>query len=330
MKIDFLTQSPNDKTGSYRIWVRDLCRTFTELGQNSEIHLSLDSLTENTDVLLLCKSAYKLAQFVKKKHPKIKVGAINIPNNYLDKSIDFVIVGSLEEYVSMSSYRDVFIVPLIERKFENAKIKVHKQESKLRIGFHGHYPHLFKFAPFIKSAIEEINKTIETEVVVITGHPGFDWKDGRPNVNVEMHDYDGNFEKVIKTCDIGIVPNVSDVRMFVKGVENITSVDHGLYETDYFIRMKNKTNAGRSYVFYQLGVPVIHDLSPSSFELLSKTGYNFCGHDKLSYYREIKKLTDHNLRNEVARANKNVFDKYYDPKVHASELIKKIEGVVNE
>jgi hypothetical protein len=327
MKINFYTKNASDKSGSYRIWVKDLSNSLNDLDINSKIYTDLIEIPTDTEVIIICKSAYKDAIKIKNKFKNCLIGAINIPCNYLDANIDFVIVGSLEEYVSMSNYKNVFIVPLIERKFENIKNKLHENKKKLRICFHGHYPHLFKFEPFIKNAIEKINNEIETTLVCITGNPNFDWKIGRPNVKIEMHDYNNNFVDIIKTCDIGIVPNVSDVRLFVENIQNITSVDHGLYDTDFFIRMKNKTNAGRAYVFYQLGIPVIHDLSPSSFELLSKTGYNICAHDEKSYYKEIKKLLDYNLRNEIALKNKEIFLKYYNPINHAKKLIENIKGI---
>jgi hypothetical protein len=317
----------SEKSGSYRIWVKDLSNTLTHLGYLSKIYTNVQDIPADSDTVIICKSAYKLAKQIKQRLNNGTVGAINIPCDYYDKNIDYVIVGSLEEYVSMSSYSNVFIVPLIERKFENKDIKKHTPSNNLRICFHGHYPHLFKFEPFIKNAIEKINLEIETTVVCITGNPNFKWERGKPNVKIEMHDYNDNFEEIIKSCDIGLVPNVSDIRLFVKDIQNLTSVDLGLYNTDYFLRMKNKTNAGRAYVFYQLGIPVIHDLSPSSFELLSKTGYNMCAHDEKSYYREIKKLTNFRLRNEIAIKNKKIFNNHYNPLNHAKILINNIKGI---
>ena len=42
----------------------------------------------------------------------------------------------------------------------------------------------------------------------------------------------------------------------------------GLYDTDYFFRMKNKSNPGRMFVFIQHGIPVIADLTPSNLHIL--------------------------------------------------------------
>jgi len=327
MNINFFTKNKSEKTGSYRIWVKDLALTLQELDYVPKICTKYSEIDPNCDCLILCKSAYKSVDDLKNLYPELLIGAINIDKDYYNKNIDFIIVGSIEEYVSMSNYENVFIVPLIERKFENIKIKSHAEEKELRICYHGHYPHLFKFEPFIKNALEEINKTIPTTLVCITGHPNFDWQIGKPDIKIEMHDYNEDFVNIVQSCDIGVVPNVSDVRLTVQGLEKTTNADYGLYSTDYFLRMKNKTNAGRSYVFYQLGIPVIHDLSPSSFELLLKTGFNICAHDEKSYYKEIKKLLDFNLRNKIAIKNKKVFKKYYNVHKHAKKLIKQIKEI---
>jgi hypothetical protein len=329
MQINFLTNNKNDKSGSYRIWVKDLNKTIQELGWESKVFTNINDIPSNTDIIILCKSCYQVASTVKQKLINAKIGAINIPADYYNRDIDFVIVGSPEEYVSISSYQHVFIYPLIERKFENIERRVHNNNSEFfNICFHGHYPHLFKFEPFLKNAIEYFDQNHKKVCLkVITGNPKFDWKTGKPNVKIEMHDYDQNFVEIVQSCDIGIVPNVSDIRVFINDIDKLVSTDYGLYKTDFFLRMKNKSNAGRAYVFYQLGLPVIHDLSPSSFELMSKTNQLICAHDTKSYLREMVKLLNPEFRNSVSIINKKTFEQFYNPKEKAVELIEKIRGI---
>jgi hypothetical protein len=330
MKINFVTRNKDDNSGSYRIWVRDLCNTLVESGHDAKISLASEDIDKGSDVIILCKSAYNLSTKIKQTFPNCILGAINIPCNYYDKNIDFVIVGSIEEYTSMSLYENVFIHPLIEKKYENIKSFKHSNKDTFNICFHGHYPHLFKFEPFLRESIEYFDKNIKkVKLKIITGDKNFDWKDGRPNVDIEMFGYDDSFVDIVQSCDIGIVPNVLDLRVLIADLEKTVSSNHGLYDTDYFIRMKNKTNPGRSYVFYQLGLPVIHDLSPSSFELMSKSGYNICAHDTRSYLREMKRLLNKDYRNEVSQKNKKVFEEYYSRKDHANKMIQFIKRIKN-
>lgn len=331
MKINFITKTKNENTGSYRIWVKDLCETLLEIGHDSKINLPDEGFQKDVEVIILCKSAYDLAPKVKGIYPNCIVGAINIPCNYYDKNIDFVIVGSIEEYTSMSLYENVFIYPLIEKKYEGIKLLNHKNKDTFNICFHGHYPHLFKFEPFLNKAIEYFDKNIKkVKLKIITGNKNFEWRAGRPNVDIEMFGYDKEFVNIVQSCDIGIVPNVLDMRVMVKNLENSVSNEYGLYDTDFFIRMKNKTNPGRAYVFYQLGIPVIHDLSPSSFELMSKANHNICAHDTRSYLREMKKLLKEEYRNSIAEKNKSVFEEYYSRSDHANKLINFIKRIGNE
>ena len=333
MKIIFYSDTENLNTGSYRIWVHDLNKTLIETGIDSKVvHYNLELIDKDADVVIFCKSAYKRIQEFKKISGKSVIGAINVSCDYYDPSIDFVIAGSPEEYASLSRYKNVFIYPLIEKKFENIKRKKHTfDRDVLTIGFHGHYPHLFKFEPFLKNAIERYDRDIKkVEINIITGNPEFEWKTGRPDVKINTFNYDENFSEVISSCDVGVVPNVSDIRMSFPKIQEIKSIEFGLYDTDYYLRLKNKTNAGRAYVFYQHGIPVIHDLSPSSFELMKITGYNICAHDSNGWYKELSNLTSFEKREEVSKAYYDAFKKYYRLEDHAKKLTKQIKKVKNE
>jgi len=326
MKIDFFTHNPDSTCGSYRIWVRDLSRTLNEIGHESRIltgDISVDHI--DSDVVILGKSAYNSTSNIKNIFKNAKIGAINIPKGHNDKNVDFVIVGSPEEMCSMSSYNHVFIYPLIEREFENIEIKKHEKTNKLRICFHGHYPHLAKFEPYLRKAIENVSKNIDIELVIITGKfpETFKWSIGAPkNVRLESHLYNlDTFSDIVKSCDVGVVPNVTDMLTYFPGLKGVTSVDLGLYDTDYFLRFKNKTNGGRAYVFYQHGIPVIHDMSPSSFEFMARSNSYIFAHDTASWEKNLIRLLDFRLRNEVANTNYNTFKQFYNPLECGKKLV---------
>ena len=325
MKIAFFTSNPNDNMGSYRIWVRDLSLSLEEIGHNVKIITLGDEVgDEKYDVLIIGKSAYQQVSEIKSFFPDTVIGAINVAADYYNPDIDFVIVGSVEEYVSLSSYENVFIYPLIERKYENVKIKKHKDQKVIKFGYHGHWPHLAKFSPHLSKAIEECNNSIlKCELHIITGedNPPFP-QNAKPDVPTYFYNYSKiDVTDTINKFDIGIVPNVTDIGQYVPGLQDSEMPQLGLYKTDFNLRIKNKTNAGRAYVFYQHGIPVIHDLSPSSFEIMTKTGFNICAHDKNSYLREMKKLSSHKFRNIVASSNKKVFEEFFNPLDHAQKLV---------
>ena len=338
MKITFVTTNPDENTGSYRIWIRDLCKTFKEISVDSEI-LDLrktktdDKRLKESDVIIMGKCCYRLLSQVKQINDNALFGVININSDYRDELIDFVIVGSLEEYTSLRSYDNVFIYPLIEREFEDVPLKKHEKNSNIRICYHGHYPHLSKFDPFIKNALEKLSKEIDITLVVVTGHPNFNWRIGRPSgVKIETHGYDlKNITKIINSCDIGIVPNVSDMKFYIPQIGEIEDIDRGWGKTDYIIRMKNKTNAGRSFVFYQHGIPVIHDLSPSSFEILGSTQEYCVAHVENSWEKEIRRLSNcHKERQRVSEVYYENFKEKYNPHKWAQKLYNQLEKITKE
>lgn len=330
MKITFVEVNQNVNTGSYRIWVKDLSTTLSQVGVQTRIVSNNESIESDSDVVIYGKSATHLAKSFENTN-NAKIGGINFPCDFHSKDFDFVIVGSHEEKISMSYYDNVFVYPLIERKFMNLPIKKHEDRNLLKICYHGHHPGLFKFKPHLRDALDELSHEIPIELHVITGQKHFPWKFdlGKPSkVNVYMHGYDENFSRIVSSCDIGVVPNVCDMRSLFPGIEKtVNHNDLGLYNTDFFIRFKNKTNPGRAYVFYQHGIPVIHDLSPSSFDFMSKTGDYIFAHDKLSWIRQIKSLCSSGRRQEISERNRKTFDTCFSPVKHAKLLLEFINNM---
>ncbi len=333
MKINFFAKTNNTNTASYRIWVHDLNILFNKNKIKSKIVYDINEIDEDCEVIILCKSAYRNnASFVKKKYPQKLLGAINVDCDYHNKDIDFVIVGSIEEYASLSFYENVFIVDLIEEKFKNIARKIHTEKDELVIGYHGNYPHLFKFFPFLQQAIEEISLQTSIRLKIITGDSNFKWQIGKPNIeNIDMYNYkDINVSEVIKTFDIGVVPNVTDLRVFQEfsPIAQTKNLDIGINTTDYFLRFKNKTNPGRAYVLYQHGIPVIHDLSPSSFALMHAAGIYSCAHSKESWVKEIKRMKCHKTRELFSKKYFELFNSTFSNEKRVKDLIDNIGSLI--
>ena len=170
MNICFFDAHPNENAGSYRIWVKDLCQSFKNVGIKSRICSSRKEISNCKDeVIIFSKSSYSLIPHITKK-PGQLIGAINIPADTDIEGIDFVIVGSHEERISISAYDNVFLYPLIERKFMGLPKRAHKNSDTFKICYHGHFPHLFKFTPHLRDAIEEFSKIQKTELHIVSGN----------------------------------------------------------------------------------------------------------------------------------------------------------------
>ena len=257
-----------------------------------------------------------------KKYPDNIIGIINPPagNKYC---ADFIIVGSIEEKDSLSKNKNVFIFPLIENAYSGIEQKHHSNKDNLVIGVHGSYTHLAKFNPHVKNAIEELNKLVDVHLKVITNPGAPNWKFGRPKIkNLEIIDWKlDTFSENLLKCDIGVVPNISSTSPIIKK----TSVDKGLYNTDYFFRLKNKSNSGRMFVFIQHGIPVVADLTPSNMHILGNPKNGYAVFSKDGWLNSFLELLDFNKRNEVSQNAFKEFERLYNPVDWATNLISSIE-----
>ena len=102
----------------------------------------------------------------------------------------------------------------------------------------------------------------------------------------------------------------------------------GKYNTDYLLRFKNKSNSGRSFVFHQLGIPVVADITPSNFHILGNPKNGSIASNEQSWYKSLSELRDPVYRQSVADNAKEEFDRLYDPLEWASKLYREIENIL--
>jgi len=315
--IVFITIRKDYNLGSYRIWIHDLNEYFKELGIDSKISDDIN----DSQVIIVGKGELRLAQQIKKEHPEKKVGLINPEGGERYDYCDFLIVGSIEEQVSLSKNKNVFLYPLIERLYQNIPLKNHKENDVIKFCFHGHYPHLAKLEPATKEALEEFSKERSIELLIIHGHPDFEWIYGKPNIKTSYKQWNPKtIAKEILTTDIGLLPNATRVNDY----KLKDSMDFGLYETDYLIRFKNKSNAGRAFVFHQLGIPIVADLTPSHLHILGNPDHGYIAHDKNGWLKAFRELSSTEQRNRIARDAKAEFDRLYNPRTWATKLHQQI------
>ena len=316
--------------GSYRIWINDLNQYFKNAGIYSEIYKDGMNVNEY-DIIICSKNDVQTAINLKQQAPNKKVGIINLSADKKNLPIDFVIVGSLEEKDSLAHYKNVFMFPLVENMYQAEEdYKKHEEKKVLRIGYHGSYTHLAKFNPFLKTALEEMEKQCNIELLIVTSPASFNWQIGRPNIkNIIMKNWNiATVKEDLLSCDIGIVPNITNIPFNLSKHE--TCVDQGLYKTDYIIRMKNKSNAGRAFVFHQLGIPVIGDKTPSNYHILGDPDCGFIAYSKEGWLKALLSLRDHKTRQSMADSAKASFDALYNPSDWSRRLYSNILRMYKE
>jgi hypothetical protein len=319
-KVLFIASNHKITTGSFRIWVNDYNGYFKSLGIPSKItNKPRESEIKEHDIIILGKGRFqnkRVFNDIKKSHPNKIIGAITPPPK-LNLPFDFAMAGSLEEADSLSFHKNVIINAHIESMYLDAKIKIHEKKELLKICFHGWTHHLASFGPNLKYALEEFEKEQNIELLIVSEKESPNWTTGRPNIkNIKTKLW--NFDSIksdIQSCDIGIIPGIHDA------TEKLDSIDekNGKFKTDYLFRFKNKCNNGRCLVFFQLGVPVIADFSPSHGHLLGTGDCGFMAHSKSGWLHSLRKLKNHKTREQISINAYNKVKLEYDPIIWAQK-----------
>jgi hypothetical protein len=269
---------------------------------------------------------------IKKKSNKLGIIHPNDLNNDSIKKIaiaDFLITGSIEERdYFLNSKNNVFRFPQIE--IIKHKNKIHKNNKKIKLCYHGNLEHLNSMRIEIQNALERLSKVVNLELIAIYDKNIGLWKNNRPNIKIK--DIQWNYKTIVKqisNCDIGIVPCIpynllnkkyNNFNIFT----NFTKSNLGPISrpNDYLLQFKIYSNPGRSFVFHQLSLPVIADFCPSNFEILSDDKSGRLAHSENSWYYSLLELSSSaELRNNLSNNAYNIFKKKYDPIIWTKKLV---------
>ncbi len=309
LKVIFVSLRPNDKRGSYRIWVRDAAAALGAIGVETSVitPAEMAALEGFEGIVLLDKGVIESITLPATR--RFRVGAIN--PGWGRTAADFAIVGSIEEHVALApSYDRFFFWPLIERGFEDLAPRRHQAQGQLTLCYHGNTGHLGAMASLgLTAALETFHAELGAKgqgllLKVITGEARPRWVVGRPKVPTRFVQYDlATIADEIRSSDIGLVPNAhssapSRWSTWLGG--RIFGLD--VSRRDFALRFKSKSNYGRALVFQQLGVPVIADMTPSHFDLIQHGETGFLAGNTASWLSALRALVDPELRAKVAGA----------------------------
>ena len=114
MLITFVVSNTSLKVGSYRIWIHDFSKYLERSSSSGVVKTAIvnnvQSIPSGSDVVIFSKGDYRSAISLRNSYDGL-IGAINVSaSENIHKGIDFVIVGSIEERISLASkYENVFI-----------------------------------------------------------------------------------------------------------------------------------------------------------------------------------------------------------------------------
>ena len=332
MKTLFIDKR-DKRSGSARVWIHNLRHWFSELGYSSGIN---DGSNYSDYGIVIFGKGTDLKSIVKVKsqNPNIICGLINPTdigkeNKRTLKELDFFIVGSIEEKDYYLRYSDnVFIFPLIEKLFKRQK--QHSDHSPIILGYNGNLPHLNEFYPYLKEALEILAKEVPIKLIAIYDKKYWgQWRLGRPDIDIEDIQWDINtLEKELLNCDIGLVPGLVPTN---DNDKKNTPNGFTAYANDYILRFKNTSNAGRAFVFHQLGIPVIADFIPSNFQILANPKYGFLAHHTEGWLHALRILcSSAKTRQEIADEAFKEFNRLYDPLDWSKRLHGQIQKLWNK
>jgi hypothetical protein len=336
LNILFIAYDRNLSIGSYRIWVNDYCYYFNAIGIKSKIFSGNPEEIKNADVIILSKgSKQNLINdfgYIRSNYPDKIIGTITPPRDLTDVEFDFVMAGSMEEADSLSFHKNVIVNAHIEQLFYGYSRKIHTKKDVLKIVYHGWTAHLASFSPNLKTALEEFEKECDIELVIISETENAVWRrNSLPNIkNISYRKWNiKTIRENIMEGDIGIIPGIHDLTHLVQNGSEPTDPSSGLFHTDYVFRFKNKSNNGRSLAFFQLGIPVVGDFTPSHLHILGDGDCGFLAHSKDGWLRSFRILKDESKRNKISQRAYDKVNREYNPLLWAEKYYSQILEIYN-
>lgn len=314
--------------GSHRIYIDNLYEWFGEIASHVEIAEG-DADFTGFNVIICGKSvgADKIARIRKQMSDKCIIGLADTYSDLL-RQCDFGIMGCYSQWnIAVTQNRHCFIFPHIEKIF--SKRKKHTNTKHINIMYHGNLEHLEQLSDAYKDGLEEISGKYSVKLLVIRDLGLGEWIHNRPDIDIEEIQWDNDtWEDNLLRGDIGIVP--SSIRISEEDKARFFKLhsEKNLRDTDWLFRYKGTVNAGRAFVFHQIGIPVVSEMFPESDSVISNMNCGYIAQTKEAFVLAMEKLiADYSLRQTISDNAFAVFSRIYDPIEWAKKLYSEIESL---
>ncbi len=340
MKIVLNDVKHGMELGSSRLYIHNVHHWFQQLGYDSCVNDF--SRYKQFDVAIFGKDMeFTYLQEAKQQNPRLVCGRIHptdLTENgrmYLENS-DFIMVGSITEKEHFARFgMPTFYFPQIERLF--TRIKKHTDHSPVHIGYHGNLNHLNHLSPELIEALEILDRETPIKLIAIYNIKGLGtWRHNRPRIDIEDVQWDiHTVEEQLQRCDIGLVPGLGTFHSWQKQLFfkllKLFNRKQRYYSSDYLIRFKPNTNAGRAFVFHQLGIPVVSDFMPTSFHILTDPRCGYLASSKEGWLQAFRELcASAEIRQAIAENALLAFKRLYDPLDWAKRYYRFLERLVEQ
>lgn len=329
MRFLFFTKTPKHN-GTHRLFFQYLSRDMNERGHETVVADPLSAEITHADVIIVKPGEVNIAE-VRERFADVLVGVVH-PTDYTEqlfadtKSGDFYICGSLEERDYYLKYNpNIFVLPHIENEWPVSKC--HFQRDTVTLGYHGNLHHLEQFLGRAEPAINALAQKFQLNLKAIYNTKLGDWAIGRPNVPVTVVPW--NLETLaheLIDVDIGLVPATSPITeaerlAIVKQLSGSKAGSLGGFDNDYVLRFKNSTNAGRAFVFMQLGIPVVADFCPEMCSVIQHGESGYLAHSAHGWFDSLSELAaSAELRKKTAEEARTFFSTNYNRDEHVKRF----------
>ncbi len=334
----FYTTTP-PHNGTHRLFFRYLSRDLQAQGHETVFSDPPDLQLDRADVLITKPGDVNIKE-IKNNFPRLLVGLVH-PTDYTTnllsdtKAADFFICGCLEEQDYYLKYnRNTFVLPHIENEWPVAKC--HLQNDEVTLGYHGNLHHLEQFLGRAELAINALARRFQLRIKVIYNTELGEWHIGRPDIPVTVVPWDlDTLAYELMDVDIGLVPATSPISEserleIVDYVLDDSSGDVGGFRNDYVIRFKNSTNAGRAFVFMQLGIPVVGDFCPELCSVIQHGYSGFLAHSAHGWHDSLTKLVSSvDVRRSTAHQARRYFESRYNREHYARNFTHFVSELLN-
>lgn len=319
-----------------RLFFDDLADDLDGLGYQVEVDNWADYA--RFDVAILRSTDFEIDN-ASKANPRLLIGLVKpeetTPAHTRETSrADFIIAGSLEERDYYLRYNpNIFILYHIEK--ERGVYKRHEERRDVTLGYHGNLAHLEQFHGSVRPALEALAEKypIRLKVVYDIRELGA-WTVGRPLITIFEVQWDLNtLAMELSETDIGLVPSVTPITESEKReVFRRVLGERGPFQkapNDYLIRFKNNSNAGRVFLFMQLGIPVVTGMTPECCQVVFHGRTGFLAHSAEGWYDAIERLIlSSRLRQEIADNGRALLREWYDRKRNVEHLAEYISALL--
>lgn len=329
--VSFYTKT-SPSMGTRRLFFDNLAEDFNDIGIRASV--SGQKYDAKSDVIIIKSNDYVIDK-IRRANPQAIIGVVHPSDLSLamlcqTKTADFIISGSVEEYDYYLKYnQNIYILPHIEKDW--GVKKQHLPKEPIVIGYHGNKEHLESLGQNIGSVLEKLNEKYRIKLKVIYDIKGVGrWEKKCPDIEIEHVQWEySTFARELQSCDIGLVPSVVSSHNSKKVFRLIKSLYHNGHPNDYLLRFKNCSNAGRIFVFAQIGIPVVANMTPENCQFLFHDRRGYLAQSKESWYSAIEKLIcDAGLRQQIADAANIYFLENYNRDVYVKNLADKINTLV--